>query len=81
MWDVFVAALALLLSEVSLLRTKSIPLFPLSLSSVRLVNLFGIESPGLTSSLSLAREVVHLLGAERGGGPRGAVSLFSRNDR
>ncbi|CAK9001788.1 unnamed protein product [Durusdinium trenchii] len=30
----------------------------------KLVNLFGIESPGLTSSLSLAREVVHLLGAK-----------------
>jgi L-2-hydroxyglutarate oxidase LhgO len=29
----------------------------------RLINLFGIESPGLTSSLSLAEEVVGYLEA------------------
>ena len=31
-----------------------------------LVNLFGIESPGLTSSLALARHVRLLLDADRG---------------
>jgi L-2-hydroxyglutarate oxidase LhgO len=29
-----------------------------------LVNLFGIESPGLTSSLAIGEEVVRLLAAE-----------------
>ncbi len=31
-----------------------------------LVNLFGIESPGLTSSLAIAQAVVHSLGGQRG---------------
>jgi L-2-hydroxyglutarate oxidase LhgO len=36
---------------------------PAEHGQVRLVNLFGIESPGLTSSLSIAEDVVTLIGA------------------